>query len=64
VVLAIRTATTRLQEFPASGRNGTVSGTREIVIPNLPYLVVYRVAGGEVQIIRVFHTATEWQAIE
>ena len=29
---------------------------------NLPFVLVYRVVGNDVEIIRVFHTATDWQA--
>ncbi len=45
----------RLAEFPTSGREGTVQGTREVVVTGLPYLLVYRVVGSEVQILRLFH---------
>jgi toxin ParE1/3/4 len=61
VVRGIRSATDHLRDFPASGRNGTVPGTREVVVPGLPYLLVYRVTDNEVQIIRIFHTAMEWR---
>jgi toxin ParE1/3/4 len=46
----------RLSDYPLSGREGIVFGTRELVIPGLPYLIVYRVTDVEVQILRVFHT--------
>lgn len=45
-----------LGEFPAAGRPGRVPGTRELVIDRYPYLVPYRVAGNELQVLRVFHT--------
>lgn len=45
----------RLAKFPNSGRPGTVAGTREVVIPGLPYLLVYRVSGDEIQVLRLFH---------
>jgi toxin ParE1/3/4 len=45
----------RLAEFPYSGRNGTREGTRELVVTGLPYLLVYRIVGSEVQILRLFH---------
>jgi len=50
----------RLADFPNSGRPGQIDGIRELVIPGLPYVVVYRVGGESVQILRVFHTRQEW----
>lgn len=51
----------RLARFPASGRPGSWPGTREVVVGDLPFLVVYRLEAEEVQILRVLHTATDWQ---
>jgi addiction module RelE/StbE family toxin len=59
VVKRIRQAVERLAEFPESGRMGQVAGTRELVVPGLPYLVVYRIGEDSVDILRVFHTAQE-----
>jgi len=59
VVIRIERSVERLKEYPLSGRTGTVTGTREIVVPGLPYLIVYRVTGNEVQILRVFHTSRQ-----
>lgn len=56
----IRATVDRLAEFPASGRRGRVEGTHELVVHNLPYIIVYRVAGEQVEILRVFHMAREW----
>lgn len=50
----------RLANFPESGRPGQIDGTRELVFPGLPYIVVYRVIGESVQILRVFHTRQDW----
>ena len=61
VVGAIETATLRLAQFPLSGRMGAVEKTRELVIPRLPYIAVYRVRDEEVQIIAVFHAAQDVQ---
>ncbi len=60
VAHSIREATGRLLIFPDSGRVGQVAGTRELVIRQWPYIVVYRVVGGEVHILRVYHAATDW----
>lgn len=53
-------AVERLQEFPSSGRVGRIGGTREVVVPGLPYVVVYRIKKDIVEILRVFHTSTDW----
>ena len=47
----------RLASFPNSGRAGQVEGTRELVVPGLPYIVVYTCDDTDVSIIGVFHGA-------
>lgn len=60
-VAGIIRATERLELFPKSGRPGSVEGTREIVVAGLPYLVIYEVRGGVVEIHGVFHTFQDRQ---
>ncbi len=55
MVEAIEHAVERLTRYPASGRPGRVSGTRELVIPGTPYIIPYRVRGKRVEVLRVFH---------
>jgi toxin ParE1/3/4 len=45
---------------PHMGRPGRVPGTRELVIPSSPYVVPYRVRGGALEILRVYHAARRW----
>ena len=59
-VAAIVNAVGNLKRFPASGRPGRVSGTRELVVSGTPYIVPYRVRGDVVELIRVFHAARKW----
>jgi addiction module RelE/StbE family toxin len=59
-VAAIVNAVENLKRFPASGRPGRVSGTRELVVSGTPCIVPYRVRGDVVQLIRVFHAARKW----
>lgn len=47
----------RLERFPKSGRHGRAPDTREIVVPGLPYIVVYIEDDDGVDIVAVFHTA-------
>jgi toxin ParE1/3/4 len=56
----IRKAPRQLARFPHLGRPSQVEGTRELVVTGLPYLIVYRVTGDDVEILRVFHTSMNW----
>ena len=49
----------RLASFPKSGRAGQVPGTRELVVPGLPYIVVYTCYDTDISIIGVFHGARD-----
>ena len=60
MVSAITTAVQHLAQYPAMGRPGRVPGTRELVVPDTPFIVPYRVREDTVQILRVFHAARRW----
>jgi toxin ParE1/3/4 len=59
VASAIERATHRLSTFPQSGRIGAVETTREIVVPRLPFIAVYRITSDAVEVIAVFHAAQD-----
>lgn len=59
VTEAVLRATDRLEAFPRSGRTGVVPGTRELVVPGLPYIVVYLEDGASVDVIAVVHSARD-----
>lgn len=48
-----------LIDHPKMGRAGRVHETRELVV-HANYILVYTVAGQEVQILRVVHAARQW----
>jgi addiction module RelE/StbE family toxin len=49
-----------LAEYPEIGRAGSEAGTREWIVPKLPYIVVYEVdPDSDVVIVAVFHGAQE-----
>ena len=49
-----------LVDFPKIGRSGRLPGTRELVIPGTPYLIVYRVTPELILILRILHGAQHW----
>ena len=49
-----------LQFHPEMGRSGRVLGTRELVIPDTPYIVPYRVRRDRLELIAVFHGHQRW----
>jgi toxin ParE1/3/4 len=60
---AIETQVRLLVDHPRLGRMGRVQGTRELVVARTPYVVVYRVVGEAIEILRVMHAARRWPPI-
>ena len=46
-----------LADHPRRGRPGRITGTRELVVPGLPYIIPYRLRDNRVQVLRVLHAA-------
>ena len=49
-----------LGAFPNRGRIGRVEGTREVPLPPLPFIVVYRVRERALEISNILHGAQRW----
>ncbi len=49
-----------LKQFPDSGRDGRVAGTRELYINDTYYILPYRVKNNKIEILRVIHTSRKW----
>jgi toxin ParE1/3/4 len=60
VVQRLRQATERLARYPDSGRPGRVAGTRELIVPGLPFILPYRVRQKRIEILRVLHASRRW----
>ena len=60
VIQAIQKCVDLLKDNPELGRRGHLQGTREMVIPRLPYYVAYRVTKNGVEVFAVIHTARRW----
>jgi addiction module RelE/StbE family toxin len=57
-------AANSLDLFPLKGREGRVVGTRELVVPGLPYIVVYQAVAEAVHILHIYHGARDWPGKE
>jgi toxin ParE1/3/4 len=60
VVTEIYDRVRSLETFPDRGRQGRVSGTRELPLPALPYILVYRALEDAVEIVNIIHGAQQW----
>jgi addiction module RelE/StbE family toxin len=49
-----------LEKQPELGRVGRRLGTRELVIPKTPFVVIYRVRGGALRLLAVLHGKQIW----
>lgn len=60
VALAIYQGVGSLVQFPNRGRPGRKPHTRELVFAGLPFLAIYRVREGVIEINRILHGARNW----
>jgi toxin ParE1/3/4 len=60
VATRILKAVSQLAAHPQMGRFGRLSGTRELVISQTPYLVPYRLQGEAIELLRVIHSRQQW----
>ena len=46
-----------LKTSPRRGRLGREEGTRELVLPRLPYIMAHRIKDETVEVLHIFHGA-------
>lgn len=49
-----------LMQHPQMGRPGRKKGTRELVISRTPFVIVYRVKGTRIEVIRLLHSSQQY----
>jgi len=60
MAITIKVSCAGLDQFSKIGRAGMIKNTRELVIPNTPYICVYRVVECRVEILRLLHARMMW----
>jgi toxin ParE1/3/4 len=60
VTRAIYNSIQGLRTMPNRGRHGRMESTRELVVSNLPYIVVYRILDQRLLILNILHGAQRW----
>ena len=60
ITRTIYDAVQSLRTMPNRGREGRVNDTRELMVPRLPYIVVYRVLEQRVWVLNIVHGARRW----
>jgi toxin ParE1/3/4 len=51
---------TMIPTNPKLGRPGRAPGTREFVVAGTPYIVPYKLTGGTIEVLRIYHGARRW----
>lgn len=60
VMKIIRIVEDHLSQTPAMGRPGRVPKTRELIVPDTPYIVAYRIKDKNLEVLRVIHGSRRW----
>ena len=58
--IAIYDGVESLRTSPRKGRPGRKANTRELDIPKLPFIAIYRVREGVIEVTRILHGARKW----
>jgi addiction module RelE/StbE family toxin len=53
-------AAARLKDLPEMGRIGRRQSTRELVVTGTPYIIMYELGDGRVEVLCVMHGARRW----
>jgi plasmid stabilization system protein ParE len=60
MVERLRSAANMLVMSPMIGREGRLASTRELVVADTPYILIYVPSRGHIDIDRVIHGAQDW----
>jgi len=60
ITMRIVASVQQLATFPMSGRTGRVTGTRELVVSNTPFIIAYAAAKSRIVVLALYHGAQRW----
>ncbi|MGM3306342.1 type II toxin-antitoxin system RelE/ParE family toxin [Anabaena sp. WFMT] len=60
LILKIQNAANQLKNYPFMGKSGRVENTRELIISNSSYILIYRIKEETVEILRILHTSKRY----
>ena len=59
VLRIVQRTFSQLSKHPSSGKPGRITETRELIFPEIPYIVIYSVQQDTIFILRVYHAAQD-----
>jgi addiction module RelE/StbE family toxin len=59
-IVSLCEAIDSLLSSPSRGRPGRETGTRELIMTKIPYIVAYRIRGEGIEVLHIHHTARHW----
>jgi toxin ParE1/3/4 len=59
-IAIVQTVEAGLATNPKLGHPGRVPGTRELVMPKMPFIVPYRIRKTTLEVLGVYHTSRRW----
>lgn len=60
VLNRIETMVEHLPQHPEIGRAGRVADTRELIVPDTPFIVAYQIQPDFIDILAIVHTSRKW----
>ncbi len=60
VLSSIENMIDHLEKFSELGKVGRVKNTRELTVPKLPFIIIYKLYKTHIAIVSIMHTSKKW----